>query len=147
MDKEYNIMTDATQDALEKLVEGRGYKKVEVESWDTPLFRNNSMIGVRVEKVDLDEIEYDMYQAKRRDKEGFIAEPRTYLRSDIGESFMGMDEELLIETGQIEEMPDRKQVESQMRTDFEELKDRLRTDGYKVDFYITTDGWEASKTS
>ncbi len=141
MDKEYHLMTKALQEVVIGLLNEKGYKKSRVENWEVPLFKNNSMIGVRLEKVD--ESNFDMYQAHRRGKEDFIDNPKFYLYSEIENSLMEIDEEFLIEEGELKEpLDDRRTIETKVKGDFRNITNGLKNTGYKTDFYETQEGFD-----
>jgi hypothetical protein len=140
MNKEYNLMTTAPQETIIKLLNSRGYKKLQLEKWEVPLFRNNSMIGIKLENVD--ESNFDMYQGERRGKEGFVDNPKFSLYSDIENSLMEIDEELLMEEGKLKEpLDDRKTIESKVKEDFISIVGGLKNSGFKTDFYETEEGF------
>lgn len=138
MNIEYNIMTEAPLEVVANLVEKAGYKKT-VDDMDYPIFRNKDFIGLRLEEADEDF--FDMYQGERRDKKEFIKNPKSYLRSDIDGSLM-IDEEYLIETGQLEKKLSKKEMEKQVKSDFDIINRVLIKQRYKADFYETKEGFD-----
>ncbi len=138
MDIEYNIMTEAPLEIVANSVEKAGYKKT-VDDMNYPLFRNKDFIGLRLEEADEDF--FDMYQGERRGGKEFIETPRAYLRSDIDDSLM-IDEEYLIETGQLERKLNKEEMEKQVKKDFEIINKTLIEQGYKADFYETKEGFD-----
>jgi hypothetical protein len=141
MDKEYKLMTKAPRDVIKKSLKEKGYNELQVESWDFPLFRDNFLIGIRLEKVNEDN--FDLYQAKREGEEGFINNPEFFLYSDIENSLMEIDEEFLMEEGKLEKpLDDRKTIEKRVKGDFMNITNCLKNSGYKTDFYEIEEGFD-----
>ncbi len=138
MDIEYNLMTEAPLETVANLLNSLSYKKT-LDEMDCLIFRNKDFIGLRLEEADEDF--FDMYQGERRDKKEFIETPRSYLRSDIDGSLI-IDEEYLIETGQLERKLSKKEIEKQVKNDFEIINKALIEQGYKADFYETKEGFD-----
>jgi hypothetical protein len=141
MDKEYNLMTDVSRDVISNSLKEKGYSEIEVESWESPLFRDKSFIGIKLD--DVDEINFDLYQAERKKEMDFIKEPKFFLHSDIENSLMEIDEEYLMEEKGLEEpLGDRGDLERKMSETFENISDSLRKNGYKTDLYETEEGFD-----
>ena len=138
MNIEYNIVTEAPLEVVANAVEKAGYKKT-ADDIDYPIFRNKDFIGLKLKKADEDFS--DMYQGERRDEKKFIENPKSYLRSDIDCSLM-IDEEYLIEEGKLEKKLSKKEMEKQVKWDFEVINIVLIEQGYKADFYETKEGFD-----
>jgi len=134
-------MTNASEDIIEKSLNDKGYQISEEYSPNSHLFRNNSMIGVVLEKVNEDN--FDLYQAKRRREKDFLGNPKSHLFSDIENSLMEIDEEFLMEEEKLKEpLEDRETIEARVKEDLMKIANDLKNAGYKTDFYEFKEGWD-----
>jgi len=142
MDIEYNLMSEAPLEILTNLVERAGYRETK-DDMDYIIFRNKDFIGLRLEGANEESFEdsFDFYQGERRDKKEFVKNPKSYLFSDIDEYSM-IDEEYLIEEGQLERKLNEREVQERLKKDFESINNSLIRKGYKTDFYETKQGFD-----